>query len=405
MRATLIRHTVVASFACGRQPGSLISRIPDDDRPEYRTRDLATSRDHIRLTLAPRLLKCTAMGAAMSLRLDEIGAAMAVLDRDGLVVDATPPAIELFTRFALPLTCSSPLPGELADELSRAPLGEAIVWRRTDADAVLGCTRYRLGHDHVLVLIREITEQQRALSRRLHRQRLEATGRLVAHIAHDLRAPLSSIVYNADVLAKRAHEMPAGTAELLHETQLAADQLRRTIAGLLDFVRVGPPVTETLELRELVDRVASLLRSAFRAGHHELTVALHDGHVCVCGNPIAIEQILVNLLVNATESAGGAPVRIRVTSEHVAARRDPSRPWRALDEMVLIRVADDGPGIPPDRRRAVFEPFVTSKADGTGLGLTLASEAAASLGGHLALEDSAVGASFALVLPLAEVPS
>jgi signal transduction histidine kinase len=340
------------------------------------------------------------------LRLDEIGAAMVVLDLDDHLVAASPAAVRLLARFQLEVTAGSPLPGDLRRELASAPLGEAIMWRRPEVDGVLGCTRYGLGAEHCLLLIREITEQQRALSRRLHQQRLESTGRLVAHIAHDLRAPLSSIVYNTDLLANRAQDVGLGsaTAELLHDTQVAADQLRRTIAGLLDFVRVGPPVTETLALRDIVDRVASLLRSVFRSGHHELAVALHDDQVCVCGNPIAIEQIVVNLLVNATEAAAGAPVRVRITSERVAPRPG-KQPWRALDEMVLIRVADDGPGIPYDRRHAVFEPFVTWKADGTGLGLTLASEAAASLGGHLALEESKAGASFALVLPVARPSS
>lgn len=349
------------------------------------------------------------MGAAIThrdertwLRLDQIGAAIAVLDREGCVVDASPAAVRLLRHFGLPLIPGSPIPGELAIELGRAPIGEAISWRRADVDGILGCTRYELGAEHVLVLIREITEQQRALSRRLHSQRLESAGRLVAHIAHDLRAPLSSIVYNTDLLAKRAAEgaPAAGTAELLHDTQVAADQLRRTIAGLLDFVRVGPPVTETLALREVIDRVASLLRSAFRAGHHDLAIELHDDQVCVCGNPIAIEQIVVNLLVNATEAAGGAPVKVRITSEAVAPGHG-RQPWRAVDEMVRIRVADDGPGIPADRRHAVFEPFATWKPEGTGLGLTVAREAAASLGGHLGLEDSAAGACFALVLPVA----
>jgi signal transduction histidine kinase len=336
---------------------------------------------------------------AIFLRLDGIGAAMAVLDHDGRVIDASPSALTLLGRFQLAMTLPSPIPGDLARELAGAPFGEAIIWRQEGVDGVIGCTRYALGGDHVLLLLREITEQQRALSRRLHQQRLESTGRLVAHIAHDLRAPLSSIVYNSDLLAKRVQVLPAGSAELLHDNQVAADQLRRTIANLLDFVRIGPPVTETLSLRDLVDRVTSLLRSAFRAGGHELGVALHDGQVRVCGNPIAIEQILVNLLVNATEAAGGQPVRISITSEQVG-RAEGKRPWRALDEMVRVRIADDGPGIPDDRRHAVFEPFVTSKPDGTGLGLTVARDAAASLGGHLSLEDTAGGASFALVLPV-----
>jgi hypothetical protein len=75
----------------------------------------------------------------------------------------------------------------------------------------------------------------------------------------------------------------------LREAQLGADQMRRTIAGLLDFVRLGPPVTATQSLRDTFDRVSSLLRSVFRAGAHELHIELHielhNKQVRLRGNP------------------------------------------------------------------------------------------------------------------------
>lgn len=310
-------------------------------------------------------------------RLHDVGVAMAVLDPNCQVVSATPSARELLARFELP--CDA-LPTKLAAELASAPLGEAIMWRHPSTDlAVLGCTRYSLGTDHLLLLMREITEQQRLLSRRLHRQRLEATGRLISHIAHDLRAPLSSIIYSVDVLAA---ENPS---EETHTIQLAASALRDTIAGLLDFVRLGPPVTATQSLGFTFERISGLLRPAFRGGHHELVIALHDDQVCVRGNTIALEQIFVNLLVNATESRP-AGVRVRITSE-------------SAGRTVIVRVLDDGPGIPRDLRASIFEEFVTSKANGTGLGLTVAREAASSLGGTLTLEDTPTGCCFAVELP------
>jgi two-component system nitrogen regulation sensor histidine kinase GlnL len=178
--------------------------------------------------------------------------------------------------------------------------------------------------------------------------------------------------------------------------------MRRTIAGLLDFVRLGPPVTATRSLRETFDRVSSLLRPVFRAGSHELRMELHDEQVRLRGNPLTIEQIFVNLLVNATESSS-RQVHIRITSEHVSMAAPGPRPWRAMDDMVRLRVIDDGPGIPPELAATVFEPFVTSKPHGTGLGLTIAREAAQSLGGQLALDDVAAGCAMAVVLPVARV--
>lgn len=314
-------------------------------------------------------------------RLHDVGVAMAVLANDGSLVSITPAARELLQRFELPTERRRTLPKQLAIDLACTPLGEPIIWRHPNSDqaAVLGCTRYALGSEHQLVLMREITEQQRALSRRLHRQRLEATGRLISHIAHDLRAPLSSIIYSVDVLAKA---MPS---EETRTIQLAASALRDTIAGLLDYVRLGPPVATTQSLGHTFERISGLLRPAFRRGHHELAIELHDNAVCVRGNTITLEQIFVNLIVNATESRA-EQVHVRVTSEPAG-------------RSVVVRVADDGPGIPADRRAAVFEEFVTSKPNGSGLGLTVAREAAVALGGTLSLEDTTVGCCFAVELP------
>jgi len=333
-----------------------------------------------------------------SLRLDDIGAPFVVLDGAARVLEATPSAAELIARFQLAAELPAFLPADLARELANTPFGVPIMWRpRAESDEVIGCTRYPLGNDRRLLLMREITEQQRALSKRMHRQRLEETGRLAAVMAHDLRSPLSSIVYNVDLLQTRAGELSASARELLHETQIAADQMRRTIAGLLDFVRLGPPITTTQSLREIVDRVSSLLRPMFRAGSHQLRIELHDEHLRVRGNPLTVEQIFVNLLVNATDSCD-RPVHVRIASQPGSSS---ARPGSAGDGMVLIRVSDDGPGIATELAEHVFEPFITSKPNGTGLGLTIAREAAHSLGGQLVLEDVAVGCAMAVLLPVA----
>ena len=336
-----------------------------------------------------------------SLRLDDIGAPFVVIDGAARVLEATPSAAELIARFQLVTELPAFLPADLARELANTPFGVPIMWRpRAESDEVLGCTRYPLGDDRRLLLMREITEQQRALSKRMHRQRLEETGRLAAVMAHDLRSPLSSIVYNVDLLQTRAGELSSSARELLHETQIAADQMRRTIAGLLDFVRLGPPITTTQSLREIVDRVSSLLRPMFRAGAHELHIELHDERVRVRGNPLTVEQIFVNLLVNATDACD-RPVHVRIASQHVPASAPGPRFGAASDDMVLIRVSDDGPGIAAELAEHVFEPFITSKPNGTGLGLTIAREAAQSLGGQLVLEDVAAGCAMAVLLPVA----
>ncbi|MGE3459028.1 MAG: sensor histidine kinase [Kofleriaceae bacterium] len=321
---------------------------------------------------------------------------MLVIDASYRIVDATLPGHTLLAKFEISCERGELLPQPLIVELSEVLLGEAIMWRPHGEDGpILGATRYRLGDRHHFLLVREITRQQREIAQRLHQQRLLETGKLVAHIAHELRTPLASIVYNADVLAMR--EL-AGSGELVQEIKVAADNLSRTIAGLLDYVRLGPPVATTLTLRELWDRVSSLLRPMFRAGRHELSIMLHDDDVRISANPITLEQVFVNLLVNSIEAASSRPARIEITSEPVPSTR--RRQWRARD-VVLVSVQDDGPGIPHERRDRVFEAFATSKPSGTGLGLTLAREAMTNIGGHLKIEDCPTGCRFGVVLPVA----
>lgn len=311
---------------------------------------------------------------------------MLVLGTGDRIEDLTATAELLLAKFELPNQRGEALPAALSTELRNALLGDAIMWRAPrEHGAVLGCTRYWLGEKHHLLLMREITERQRAAASRMHQQRLEEAGKLIAHIAHDLRAPLASIVYNADLLARRT-----ANDELVSEIQLAAANLKTTIAGLLDFVRLGPPVSATTSLRALCDRVSSLLRPVFRAGKHELIVNLSDGDACVRGNVLGIEQIFVNLLMNAIE-ASAHPARVEISSDTAS-----------LPNMVLVRVRDDGPGIPHELRDQIFDAFVTTKQQGTGLGLTRAREIAQSLGGRVVLEETLFGCSFAVLLPIAE---
>nr|HEX4317246.1 HAMP domain-containing sensor histidine kinase [Kofleriaceae bacterium] len=333
---------------------------------------------------------------AMYVRLQDIGAPMLVVDACDRIVDATMPARVLLAKLDIACEPGGTLPAPLVAELREALLGVAVMWRPAgETGPVLGSTRYRLGDGHFLLLVREITQQQRVMVQRLHQQRLAETGKLVAHIAHELRTPLASIVYNADVLSQRDL---GGSRDLVDDIKLAADTLRRTIAGLLEYVRLGPPVGTTITLRELWDRVSSLLRPMFRGGRHELSVSLHDAELRVTGNLLTLEQIFVNLLVNAMEAAAPRPAKICVTSEPVPGER--ARRWRA-PSVVMVSVQDDGPGIPAERREHVFEAFVTTKPNGTGLGLTIARDAASSLGGHLQLEDSELGCRVSVVLPVA----
>jgi signal transduction histidine kinase len=336
----------------------------------------------------------TLSGLAFSLA--ESGAPMAACTLDGQVVGISPGGRAVLKGVGIDAdSLPFALPSTLWTELGEVPEGTAVEWRAIpkELDASLGCSRYACGPEHYTVLMKEVSEKRRELSRRLHQQRLESTGRLVASIAHDVRTALASILYNADFLSSSAHELPmteiADTASAIHT---ASRRLEGICAGLLGFAKLGPKVADEVALHDVVGRVCSLVRPMYRERAHDLRSRVSPASLRVRGNAILIDQILVNLLVNAAE-ASNQPIHVLLECAPEPVRR-PGEP-----RLVRISVTDDGPGVPEALRESIFHPFFTSHSDGSGLGLTTAREAARDMGGDLILEPTPRGARFIAMLP------
>jgi signal transduction histidine kinase len=329
-------------------------------------------------------------GSPSTIVLDDVDAAIALCSIGGVVEAATDGARSLLLRMEIGVV-PCPMPAEVWGELERRPPGEAVEWRPPyDGQYVLGCTRYRRREGYLLIM-KELSDTHAALSRRLHQQRLESTGRLVAGIAHELRNSVASIVYSADLINAAGPSISADSlAEGIAEILAASGRLQDTVAGLLDFARLGPTVSVRVSLRDVLTRAQGFLRGVFRPSGSSLSIDIPSNAEWVQGNSIVIEQVFVNLLLNAVQSSR-RPVHVHVSASTVAGGR-----------FVRVRVADDGPGVPARIRESVFQPFFTTREQGTGLGLTNAREAAESLGGALDLEESATGACFVVLLPAAE---
>lgn len=325
-----------------------------------------------------------------------VEAPLLLCSANGDVVAATPTSRELLYRLSILLEVPGRLPTELWATLDRTSLGTSVQWRPPGTShIVLGCTRYR-ARDGFLLTMKELSDVHAAQSRRFHRQRLESTGRLVASIAHELRNPVASIVYSADLLAMYGPNVPPETlAEVMGEMIAATTRVQATVAGLLDYARLGPSISVPVALDEVLTRAQGFLRSVYREGSHQMRVELAPDARIVRGNTLSIEQIFVNLLLNAAEAATKA-VTVRIK----ASLASPPDESSDSPQLVRITVHDDGVGIPPSLRESVFEPFFTTREEGTGLGLNNAREAAESLGGGLTLAESSSGACFVVWLPV-----
>jgi signal transduction histidine kinase len=326
----------------------------------------------------------------VSIALDAVGGALVACSRDGAVIGASPAAGDILTRMG---GAPDRLPDNLWSKLEESPTGEAVI-SSDSTGRILGCTRYPVGDDRLLLVMREITLQQELLAQQLQRHRAKTVEMLVFLLAHDLRAPLASIVLNLDMLQERCKPSDDSfVQQSLEESLQATAQLRETIDALVDLVRLGPPRATDLRVSEVIDRAVALTRPLFRHTGHELVVRLDPAAPTIRANGLGVQQILMNLLVNAAESTT-QPMTVDVSSE--ATVLDSARgPVPA----VRIRVRDHGPGLAPEVRSQLFQPFFTTKANGTGLGLALARDAAISEHGALQLVPVEGGACFDVVLP------
>lgn len=317
------------------------------------------------------------------LTLQHLDAPVALCSTDGVIQAGTTQAFALLRRTRALQGPTTALPQELWTILEGAPAGEAVEWRPPrDGQCVLGFTRYHYGTRY-LVLMKEVSEKHAALSLRLHRQRLEAIGGLVASVAHELRNAVANIAYSAELLEIAGTALsPDALGETLQEIGLGTRRLRDTVDSLLGYARVGPSEFVPVSVRDVLTRSQGFLRSVYRPGGHRLSVEI-DAHLpAVRGNSLTVEQIFVNLLLNAAQ-ASEAPLDVRVVADLAV---PPGAPADA-PRQVRVRVSDNGPGIAPHRRELVFQPFFTSREEGSGLGLTIAKEAVERLGGALVLED------------------
>lgn len=208
-------------------------------------------------------------------------------------------------------------------------------------------------------------EQMRSRLRDLDRQRREAErlatlGLFTATIAHEVRNPLSAVRLTVQMLARRHGEDPGLTliSEELERLDLIIDELLAFSKGI--SIR-----RERVDLRALADRVLQLLR---RQAEHAGVDLIVEGQAQADLDPARIQQLLLNLILNAIQAqSGGGEVHVVVSAES-------------------LRVEDAGPGVAPEVLTRLFEPFASTKAEGTGLGLHLARAIAKAHGSDLRYE-------------------
>jgi two-component system sensor histidine kinase HydH len=239
-----------------------------------------------------------------------------------------------------------------------------------------------------VLLIRDLTKVKR-LEKELRRsERLAALGKMAAGVAHELRNPLSSIKGLAVVLkANLSHAgKEAETAEILVRE---VERLNRSIGELLDYAKPGQLRRERASIAEIIQKTVSLVQADAESFGIILRLEMDDDLPRVVLDKDKMNQVFLNLLLNAIQAMedGG---ELLVTSEHDARK-------------ITVTVRDNGVGIMPENLGRVFDPYFTTKNDGTGLGLAMSAKIVEEHGGWMEL--SSVAGSYTevrVILPLTE---
>lgn len=318
--------------------------------------------------------------------------AMVTVDPGGRIRDANPAAHRLLT----PLSDDSPFLQFVAEpdrpwvraHLTRA-LGQAdrIEFRTTES-RVLESHATPLGPEMLILTLRDITIRRELDRGLLQAARMETVALLLGGIAHDFNNMLSTLLAHLGLL--RTQITDERTRERLDRMEGAVDRASELTRRLLTVARGTGSELVSVDLAAVVGGATELVEPTLSAGV-VLQVDLPANLPPVLGAPGDLEQVIVNLLMNARDAVGDRGT-IRVAAR--AFRHGDSRPkGEDAKRGVALMVEDDGPGVPADRHEEVFHPFVTTKPHGTGLGLAVARQILRDHHGRIWVESRPGGGS------------
>jgi len=234
-------------------------------------------------------------------------------------------------------------------------------------------------------------------------ERLNTMGELSAGVAHELNQPLTAILSSCQA-ARRLLEQPQCDMAVVKDAIGHAVAQARRAGDVVNRLRTAleqpnqPGRMEHVALAGAVERALHLLEPEFRQRHVTLTRDMPEQAIHVLADPVALDQILHNLMLNALQPMEASTAGSRHL--HIG--------MRSLSGEVMLSIADSGPGIPQHQLSQLFEPFFTTKTSGLGLGLTLCERLTESMGGRIrAANREAGGAEFVvcLVQPAMDVPT
>jgi two-component system sensor histidine kinase PilS (NtrC family) len=243
-------------------------------------------------------------------------------------------------------------------------------------------------HDQVIgrvINFQDLTELRRLELHAQRAERLATVGQLAAGVAHEIRNPLASISGSIELL-RASPQTSEDDRTLMAIVNREIGRLNVLIGDLLDYANPRPSQPADFDLGSLVEETVRVARAEPAFADVELACEV-DHPLPIHADPAKLRQVVWNLVRNASDAAAGGGKHVRVEARH-------------RDDVVTVVVSDDGPGIAKELVGRIFDPFVTTKQKGTGLGLATCHAVVAEHGGRIDVETNpGAGTKMIVTLP------
>jgi PAS domain S-box-containing protein len=290
------------------------------------------------------------------------------------------------------------LPGEsLGEELTTE--FEVPIRAKNGSDRWLLCNTERIpafdGEPALLIVGLDRTELKEVQRRAWRAEQLAELGVLASGLAHEVRNPLNTIRFNLLNVQDLVAPAPAGSpaagevAPILRDIAEEVDRLEGIVRDFLRLARPEPSQIERIHPGELLESVVRLVEGPCRSQNVELGLEHAAPANIVAADGKQLKQVLLNLILNAQQAMpDGGRLSLRSYTQ---------------DGRLVIEVADTGAGIPPEVRPKIFQPFFSTKKEGTGLGLTICRRLVEQMGGAITFESEVgKGTTFRIALPVCQ---
>lgn len=238
-----------------------------------------------------------------------------------------------------------------------------------------------------ILLLTDVTEMRQLQEQLNHQQRLATMGETAASLAHQIRTPLSSVMLYASNL-KQPQMSDTNRIKLSEKIFSRLRHLEQLISNMLLYARGVSVIEDNINVPDLIRELAETIDAQLEENQINFVIDSKIETIFIAGNHQMLLSALMNLCVNAIQ-AMGAKGQIHI------------RTRLAEENMVAIHVIDNGPGISKEKQQSIFDPFVTSKQDGTGLGLAVVKAVVQAHQGSLEIEsDTRQGCDFCIKLPV-----